>query len=90
MYVCVSLKLELHNIYVFENVTKTTKQKQQKIVFKTSLLWSYTSKKVEICASNNVSHFNWAILEKQAFLSEFGSKLHNSFSITRRNKIVLM
>ena len=39
-------------------------QKQQKIVFKTILLWSFTLKKAEICASNDISHFFWAISEK--------------------------
>ena len=39
-------------------------QKQQKIVFKTSLLWYFTSKKAEICASYDVSHFFWARSEK--------------------------
>ena len=49
-------------------------QKQQKIVFKTSLLWSFTSKKAEICAYNDVSHFFLGNIRKVSFF-EVGSKL---------------
>ena len=56
-------------------------QKQQKTVFKTSLLWSFTSKKVEICASNDVNHFFLGNIRKVSFF-EVGSKLKFFFSIT--------
>ena len=56
-------------------------QKQQKIVFKTSVLWYFTSKKAEICASSNVSHFFLGEIRKVSFF-EVGSKLQIIFSIT--------
>ena len=56
-------------------------QKQQKIVFKTSLLWAFTSKKVEICASNDVNHFFLGNIRKVSFF-EVGSKLKFFSSIT--------
>ena len=47
-------------------------QKQQSMVMKTSLLWSFTSRKAEICASNK-----WAIFhgqyQKSMLYFEFGS-----------------
>ena len=61
-------------------------QKQQKIVFKTSLLWSFTSKKAEICASNDVSHFFLGNIRKVSFF-EVGSKLKFFFSITCLNSL---
>ena len=54
-------------------------KKQQKIVFKTSLLWSLTLKKAEMCASDNVSHSGQ--YRKVSFFV-VGSKLQIFFSIT--------
>ena len=69
---CILLKSDLNTGNVIKNAIKIPKQ--QKIVFKTSLLWSFTSKKAEICASNDVSHFFLGSIRKVSFF-EVGSKL---------------